>query len=198
LKVVPRILNESGANAVVFEPGDTVRVEARVTYESHNAHNRAFPGPLNATRGGQVTAVLGYGAFNATSGQFATTVATLTLAHNAATENWSAEYVVRDTDSLRADLQVYISASDGAGSPPNTGKVFTTMFAFQAAPPSPPPPTPAGLDATVVGAISLLLLVAGVGAGVFLGRRGRGGTPTKDEAKGETEEEWEVKEEESK
>jgi len=169
-----------------------------VTYESHNAHNRAFPGPLNATRGGQVTAVLGHGAFNATSGLFATTVATLTLAHNAATENWSADYVVKSTDPLRADLQVYISASDGAGSPPNTGKAFTTMLAFRAAPPSPPPPTPAGLDATVVGAISLLLLVAGVVAGVLLGRRGRGGTPSKAEAKEEIEEEWEVKEEESK
>ena len=198
LKVVPRVLNESGAGAVVFEPGDTVRVEARVTYESHNSHNRAFPGPLNATRGGQVTAVLGYGAFNATSGLFATTVATLTLAHNAATENWSAEYVVKDADPLRADLQVYISASEGAGSPPNTGKAFTTMLAFRAPPPSPPPPTPAGLDPTVVWAISLLLLVAGVGAGVFLGRRGRGGTPSKAEAKEEIEEEWEVKEEESK
>ncbi len=198
LKVVPRVLNESGAAAVVYEPGDTVRIEARVTYESHKAHNAAFPGPLNATRGGLVTAVLGHGAFDATSGQFATTVATLTLVHNAATENWSAEYIVKDTDPLRADLQVYISASDGAGSPPNTGKVFTTMFAFQAAPPSPPPPPPAGLDATVVGAISLLLLVAGVGAGVFLGRRGRGGTPSEAKAKHETEEEWEVKEEESK
>ena len=198
LKVVPRILNESGADTVVFERGDTVRIEARVTYESHNAHNRAFPGPLNATRGGQVTAVLGHGAFNATSGLFATTVATLTLAHNAATENWSADYVVKSTDPLRADLQVYISASDGAGSPPNTGKAFTTMLAFRAAPPSPPPPTPAGLDATVVGAISLLLLVAGVVAGVLLGRRGRGGTPSKAEAKEEIEEEWEVKEEESK
>lgn len=198
LKVVPRVLNESGAEAVVFEPGDTVRIEARVTYESHNAHNRAFPGPLNATRGGLVTAVLGYGAFNATSGLFATTVATLTLAHNASTEYWSAEYVVKDTDPLRADLQVYISASDGAGPPPNTGKAFTTMLAFGAPPPSPPPPTLAGLDPIVVGAISLLLLVAGVGAGVFLGRRGRGGPPSKAEAKEETEEEWEVKEEESK
>ncbi|HKZ48515.1 MAG TPA: hypothetical protein VJ397_06990, partial [Thermoplasmata archaeon] len=200
LKVVPRVLNGSGAEAVVFEPGDTVRVEARVTYESHNAHNRAFPGPLNATRGGQVTAVLGYGAFNATSGLFATTVATLTLAHNAATENWSAAYVVKDTDPLRANLQVYISASDGAGSPPNTGKAFTTMLAFQAAPlsPPPPPPTPTGLDPTVVVAISLVLLVAGVGAGLFLGRRGRGGTPSKAEAKEKSEEEWDVKEEESK
>ena len=198
LKVVPRVLNEGGAEAVVFERGDTVRIEARVTYEGHNAHNREFPGPLNATRGGNVTAVLGYGAFNATSGLFATTVATLTLAHNAATENWSATYVVKDTDPLRADLQVYISASDGAGSPPNTGKVFTTMLAFRALPSSPPPPTPAGLDPIVVGAISLLLLVAGVGAGVVLGRRGRGGTPSKPEAKKESEEEWEVKEEESK
>ena len=198
LKVVPRILNESGADTVVFERGDTVRIEARVTYESHNAHNRAFPGPLNATRGGQVTAVLGHGAFNATSGLFATTVATLTLAHNAATENWSADYVVKSTDPLRADLQVYISASDGAGSPPNTGKAFTTMLAFRAAPPSPPPATPAGLDPTVVGAISLLLLVSGVVAGVLLGRRGRGGTPSKAEAKEEIDEEWEVKEEESK
>jgi hypothetical protein len=198
LKVVPRVLNESGAPDVVFEPGDTVRIEARVTYESHNAHNRAFPGPLNATRGGQVSAVLGYGPFNATSGQFETTVATLTLAHDATTENWSANYVVKDTDPLRADLQVYISASDGAGSPPNTGKAFTTMLAFRAAPPSPPPPTPAGFDLMVVIAVSLLLLIVGVGAGAFLGRRGRGGTPSKAEAKKEIEEEWEVKEEELK
>src|SRR3990172_1169239 len=79
LKVVPRIVNDTGVETVSFVRGDNLTIEARVTYEGHNAHNRAFPGPMNETRGGQVTAVLGYGAYNVSSGLFADTLTTLTL-----------------------------------------------------------------------------------------------------------------------
>ena len=200
LKVVTRITNETGVDGVVFEWGETVRVEATVTYEGHKAHNKFFPGNLatNASRGGQVTAFLGYGSFNATSGQFETMVATLPMTANAAAGIWEATYDVGTTAPLRSDLQVYVSASDGAASP-NTGKALTTMFAFKAPPEAPPPPT--GLDPVVVGAIALLLLIVGLGAGAAIGRRkgGKAFAPGEGPAIGKradaAEDEWEVDEE---
>lgn len=196
LKVVPRILNGTGSETVTFQPGDTVVIAARVTYEGHNAHNRAFPGPLNATRGGAVTAVLGYGPYNASSGQFGTTLATLTMAHDAVTENWTATYQVKATDSLRSDLQVVIKASDGT-SPSNTGSSFTTRFAFQPVEETPPPPPPAaapGIDPLYVGILAVVALVAGTAIGVTISRRRRvsPAAPKKEE---EPEDEWVVEEE---
>lgn len=199
LRVVARIENATGTPTVVFRPGDTVRVEARVTYEGHNQHNKAFPGPLNATRGGTVNAVLGYGAFNATSSRFATTLATLSMAHDAATENWTTTYVVQATDPNRTDLQVVILASDGALNPPNTGSAFTTQFAFEPKPVSPPPTQPpagtpaSGFDITTVGLLAVVALVIGAGVGALVGRR-RGSSAAPRE--GAPEDEWEDEESE--
>ena len=201
LKVVATIQNQTSAPTVVFEPGDTVRVNARVTYEGHNAHNRAFPGPMNETRGGQATAVLGYGPFNVTSGQFEQTLATLTMTLDSATQNWTATYTVPDPAPVRTDLQVVILASDGAN-PPNTGRAFSTMFAFEEPPatlPPPPPPKPAGFDLTTVGLIAVVTLIAGLAAGLAMSRRRRGKPAEAAEAPKEApEDEWEVREGESK
>ncbi len=194
LKVVPKITNGTGASTVVFTAGDTISIEARVTYESHKQHNRVFPGPLNATRGGAVTVALGYGAFNATSGQYEFPLTTVTLTLNTVTQNWTGSYTVKATDPVRPDFQAYVFAQDST-TPPNTGKAFTTSFAIRATP-SNPPPAPTGLDPVfaVIGAV--VALAAGLGVGVAVARRRKGGKPAKkEEAKREEEEEWTVEEE---
>jgi len=205
LKVVTTIQNETGVPTVLFERGDTVRVNARVTYEGHNAHNREFPGPLNATRGGVVAAALGYGPFNATSGQFEQNLATLAMTLDVSTQNWTASYGIPATAPLRGDLQVVVLANDGAN-PPNTGRQFTTFFGFQEPPeePTTPPTQPApGFDTMTVLLIAIVALVAGLGVGAAAFRRRGGKSP--EAAKAEegkpsesAEDEWEVKEGESK
>ncbi len=199
MKVVPRILNGTGAPGVLFTSGDTVRIEARVTYEGHNQHNKAFPGPLNATRGGLVSAALGYGAWNATSGAYQFPLASLTMVLDPVTQNWSATYVVKATDPIRSDLQAHISAVDAA-SPSNTGAAFTTQFAIRAPTPTPPPPTPAstGLDPILALAAAALALVVGLGIGFAATRRRRGAPPPEGKAAPKAakeevqEEEWQV------
>ncbi len=177
LRATPRILNQTGAEAVIFRPGDTVRIEASVTYESHNAHNRAFPGPLNATRGGRVVAALGYGSYNSSLGRFAQNLATLLLTYDPSSAKWSGSYAVGQLDPLRQDLRVVVTANDGA-SPPNTGTASTLAFAFQKAAETPPPSQPAsqpgGVDPLLVAGLSAITLVGGVGAGWIVARRGRG------------------------
>ncbi len=198
LKVVPRIVNDTGAETVSFVSGENLTIEARVTYESHNAHNREFPGPMNTTRGGVVTAVLGYGAFNTSSGRFAQTIATLDLAYDPATQNWTRTYSIPATVPSRSDLQIAVQAHDGA-SPPNTGMAFSTQFSFeepQAAPPPLPPPAPAGIEPILAGGLAVVALLGGLGAGVVLARRrqkagdSKGGKRPPETA----EDEWEVEE----
>ena len=202
LKVMPRIVNDTGVETVSFLRGENLTIQARVTYESHNAHNRAFPGPLNATRGGQVTAVLGYGPYNASSGRFAQTLTTLSLSLDVASQNWTGTYRILATHPVRSDLQVVVQASDGA-SPANTGMAFATRFAIQEpeAAPLPPPPAPFGLDPILAGGLAIVALLGGLGVGIAVARRGRKargaepGAPRSKPEAGEAEEEWVVEEE---
>ena len=199
LKVVPRIVNDTGVETVSFVRGDNLTIKARVTYEGHNAHNRAFPGPMNTTRGGQVTAVLGYGAYNATSGQFQFPLTTLILGLDPATQNWSATYQVRSTDPIRSDLQAVVSANDAAPVTPNTGMAYSTRFSIRApttTPPPPDPPAPSGVDPLLAGLGAVVALVAGLGVGLAVARRRRGTKPTEKAAPREEEEDdWVVEEE---
>ncbi len=173
LKVTSRIMNQTSVDTVIFHPGDTMKIEAKVTYESHNQHNKAFPGALNTTRGGHVVATLGSGSYNVTSGKFANNLAIMVLTYNPASAKWTGTYQVKQNDPLTQDLRVVITATDGV-SPPNTGTAFTTSFAFASpaeAPTSPPPV--GGFDPLLVGGLAVLTLVAGLGAGWTVARRGR-------------------------
>lgn len=206
LKVVTAIRNDTGVLTSSFVQGDNVTIDVRVTYEGHNQHNWAFPGPMNYTRGGHVWAILGYGAYNATAGRFATTLATMALVVDNATQNWTGVYHVSDTDPSRSDLQVAIVAYDGA-SPPNMGMAFTTMFSF--APPPAPPTNPVtkviqeivGMDPALAGGVAALTLVAGLAVGILVSRRrtrATGEVPDTRTAAQRAEDEWLVEDEETK
>ncbi|HLE45733.1 MAG TPA: hypothetical protein VI915_01925 [Thermoplasmata archaeon] len=197
LKVVPQIVNDTGAETVSFVRGDNLTVRVRVTYEGHNAHNRAFPGPMNGTRGGVVTAVLGYGAYNATSGQFQYPLTSVTLALDPTTQNWSATYQVRSTDPIRTDLQAVVSAHDAAPATPNTGMAYSTRFSIRAPVTTPPPvtPAPSGLDPIVAGFAAVVALVAGLGIGLVVARRRRSKPAQGQEPAEEDEDEWVVEDE---
>ncbi len=181
LKVVLRVRNSTGAESTLFARGETVMIDARVTYEGHKAHNRDFPGPLTSNRGGQVTAILGYGPFNVTSGEFEQTLVTLALTQDPVSQNWVGTYIVGNDDSVRSDMQVLIQASDGTN-PPNTGMAFGSLFSFVEQPSEKPPPiiqqTTTGLDTGFAILLFAIALVAGIGMGVLLSRRGRSRPPS--------------------
>lgn len=177
LDVSSRILNGTGQESVLFAPGDTVRFEVEAAYDDHASHNFDYIAPLNSTRGGVVTIHVGWGDYNATSGKFANVLADLTLTLNPATETWVGTYQIPAGTANLSDVQAVVSVHDGA-SPPNTGTAFTTSFAIRS-PPAPqivevpvevPGPT-TGLEAPLVGALSFVLLVMGLGVGYAVSRR---------------------------
>ena len=140
------------------------------------ANNFAYVAPLNGTRGGQVTAHLGWGAYNVTSGMFANTLTNLTLTLDTATQTWIGTYQIPAGTANTTGLQAVVIARDGA-SPPNTGSAFTTQFAIRS-PPVPqiievpvevPGPT-TGFEAMTVGLVAVVLLVVGLGIGFALSR----------------------------
>ncbi len=207
LEVATSLMNATGGETVTFAPGESLSLEVDVTYNDKNAHETVddptpadpYNGPLTTARGGQVKAHLGWGAFNATTSMFANTLTNLTLTFDVATSKWVATYTIpAGTQNLTA-VQALITASDGATAP-NTGTAFSTQFAIK----TPPAPVTVevprdifrstGFELPVVAGLAILLLIVGLGVGMTLSRRRRGGSPPEGKAKGkepESDDEWE-------
>lgn len=193
LVVTSRILNATGAVSVAFAPGDTIQIEAHAWYDDHAARNAAYEGPLNATRNGQVTVHIGWGAFNATSGRFANTLTDLSLTLDPTTETWRGSYVIPTTTGNLTAVQAVVTASDGAN-PPNVGAMMSTQFQVRspAAPQIVEVPGPAtGFDMPVVAGLSVVLLIVGLAIGLALSRRGGRGKEPGAKAEEEMTDEWE-------
>jgi len=183
LKVVVTVMNATGAETTAFKPGDVVTIKANVTYESHKAHNPSFAGPLNATRGGSVTATLGSGTFNSVTGVYSSFFANITLTLDVPTQTWRGTYAVPASQPAVTDVQARVTANDGTN-PPNAGGAFTTRFAIKA-----PDtltvnvPVPeyhnttvtqsTGFELPIVGGIAIILLLAGVSVGYAMSRKGK-------------------------
>ena len=179
LSVTAQILADNGSEAIVFEPGETLTIEVEGRYEDHNAHNQDFAGLLKPDRDGEVRTHLGWGAFNATSSMFEHPLTNLTLSYDTETKVWVTTYEIPADSANISNIQALVLASDGAGDPPNSGMVFTTMFSIQAPPPDPPeppePPEPEevdeGFSGIVVGGLSAVALVLGLGIGMVVSRK---------------------------
>ena len=207
LKVVPAVLNASGGETVLFRPGETVTIKVAVTYEGHKAHNFAFPGPLNQTRGGQVNATLGAGTFNTATNMYATFLANMTLTLDVPTQTWIGNYQVPANQANLTDVQARISATDGTN-PPNAGGAFTTRFAIKATPAPQIIEVPndiyhnatvtqsTGFEVPIVGGIAILLLAVGVGVGYVMSKMRKKEPPESREV--EPEEHTEPHEENTK
>lgn len=180
LKVVTRLFNETGEETALFRPGETVTIEATVTYEGHNAHNFDFPGPLTHERGGQVEATLGWGSFDNAMGIYENYLANLTLSLDETTEKWYGTYSVPAGFPNTTDMQARVFAFD-SNSPANAGSAFTSRFAVKQLPePVEVPvevPVSTGFELPVVVGLAVGLLVAGVAVGAFLYRLKQPGPP---------------------
>jgi hypothetical protein len=147
LKITPSVFTTtawtqnatSGAPVSAFFPGETVQVVVRSLYDGHFNHNYAYTNttaalkantyPLGPDRGGTVNAVLGIGPFNSTAQTFATPLANVPLAFDAASGNWMGNWVVPASGAFAGNVTVWAFATDGAPTP-NAGKAsatFTTM-----------------------------------------------------------------------
>ncbi len=177
LTVEATILDDDGNEALVFEPGDNLTIQATGWYEDHNAHNKDFAGPLTPDRGGTIRAHLGWGGFNSSSGMFEEKLVNLTLTYDSDEKMYTTTYRIPVDSANISNVQALVLASDGADDPPNAGMTFTSMFAIQSPPPEPPaPPEPEepeeeGFSGVVVGGLSAVALVAGLGVGMVVARR---------------------------
>ena len=110
--------------------GETVNIRAAITYPTNAEPVTGFVGPLDsATRGGVVTAMVGYGYYNATSKTFGggaknpgTLLGTVAMTYSGANGTWTGQYTATSLPALPAGTlyQVVVTSSDKA-SPPNTG-----------------------------------------------------------------------------
>lgn len=186
LSVKTRVVDSTRNETVTFVANETLYIEAEVSYESHNAHNKEFAGPMKPDRGGQAVATLGWGGFNTTSGMFHVFYTNVTLSYDSDAKAWVGSYKIpADSDNI-TNVQAAVFAKDAAGEPPNSGSTFTTMFSIQAMPPPPVPPPPPpeeeedeeGFGIAVVGGLSALTLLVGLGLGMVVFRRPKQGAGT--------------------
>ncbi len=180
------VLNDAGEEDVDFAPGDTVYLEIDIRYDDKNAHEAVndpnpadpFNGPLSPTRGGVVTAHIGWGAFNFTSGEFDNVLTDLTLTYDTSSETWKGSYAIPSTTEDLAAVQAMISASDSANAP-NTGSMFSSQFSIQD-PETVEVEVPVdrwhnttvstGFEPPLVTGLAIGLLVVGLVVGIFVAR----------------------------
>lgn len=110
--------------------GENLTIKATITYPTNAEPVTGFVGPLDtATRGGVVSAQVGYGYYNDSALTFGggakspgTLIATIPMAYTGANGTWAGSYVAGTLPTLPAGelFQVVIASHDSA-SPPNTG-----------------------------------------------------------------------------
>lgn len=107
--------------------GQSIIIQAIVAYPTNPEPVKGFVGPLNSTRGGIVTAEVGWGFYNTTSGTFGGKtpgglLGTVLMTYSGSTGMWTGQFESSSLPTLAkgTNYEVVISSTDKA-SPPNTG-----------------------------------------------------------------------------
>jgi hypothetical protein len=120
---------KSGQEVTTLGDGESVGIQALVTYPPWTAEPiTGFAGPLDPTRGGAVTALVGYGFYNSTTQTFGGgnnqggLIAKVSLTYSGHGGVWTGTFNASSLPTLPAgaSYQVVVNAMDDA-SPPNTG-----------------------------------------------------------------------------
>jgi hypothetical protein len=121
---------KSGQVVTSLYAGETINIRATITYPTNAEPVTGFVAPLDvAARGGVVTAMVGYGYFNATTKTFGgsaknpgTLLQAVAMTYTGANGTWTGQYTATSLPTLPAGqtLEVYVTSSDRA-SPANTG-----------------------------------------------------------------------------
>lgn len=113
--------------------GENVTVYATITYPTNAEPVSGFVAPLDVTtRGGVVTGVVGYGAYNATSqtftGKNSGQLAKVTLSYTGQNGIWVGSFSAGTLPTLSSSqtFQIVINSADKA-SPPNTGSASLSI-----------------------------------------------------------------------
>jgi hypothetical protein len=123
-----KVLDASTGNPVTtIQDGQTVTIEASVSYPTNPEPVPGFVGLLNTTRGGVVTAQVGWGYYNQSSAAFGGSspgglLGTVQLSYSGSNGTWTGQFVSSSLPKLQAgaSYEVVVSSKDGA-SPANTG-----------------------------------------------------------------------------
>lgn len=117
----------SGQTATSLLNGQAVTIEATITYPTNAEPVAGFVGPLDPSRGGSVTAQVGWGYYNTTSGTFGGKTAggllgTVLMTYTGHNGTWTGQFESSSLPKLQAGVayEVIVNAKDAA-SPANTG-----------------------------------------------------------------------------
>lgn len=129
-----QVMNTATGNATnVLQDGTTVTIDATVTYPTNAEPVPGFVGPLDSSRGGVVTAQVGWGYYNTTSGTFGgaspgALLGTVQMTYTGSNGTWSGQFASSSLPKLQpgAGYEVVVSSKDGA-SPSNTGFATLTL-----------------------------------------------------------------------
>jgi hypothetical protein len=110
-----------------LQNGQSVTIEATITYPTNAEPVQGFVGSLSPTRGGSVSAQVGWGYYNTTSETFGGKmpgglVGIVPMTYSGANGTWTGQFVSSSLPKLPAGAAyvVVITSKDGA-SPANTG-----------------------------------------------------------------------------
>lgn len=122
--------SKTGQVVTSIYSGENLTIDATITYPTNAEPVTGFVGPLDTTsRGGVVSAQIGYGYYNASALTFGggaknpgTLMTTVPMAYSGANGTWTGNYVVGSLPALPAGalFQVVVNSHDSA-SPSNTG-----------------------------------------------------------------------------
>jgi len=147
-------------------------VKATITYPTNAEPVAGFVAPLDsAARGGKVSALVGWGFYNATTNSFGgktpgSLIGTVTMTYASATSAWTGNFTATSLPPLQAgtNFVVVVTASDKA-SPPNDGFAMLALPPVQTSTTTVPQTGEGILTLAYAGAI---LLVIGVVLGCVL------------------------------
>ncbi|HUI86806.1 MAG TPA: hypothetical protein VLY21_06600 [Nitrososphaerales archaeon] len=118
----------TGHNLTSLASGEGMTIMATVTYPTNAEPVSGFVGPLSPARGGAVTAELGWGYYNSTSGTFGggktqgASLGTVPLTYSGHNGTWTGQFQSASLPTLPAGAtyELVVSSTDGA-SPANEG-----------------------------------------------------------------------------
>ncbi len=163
---------KSNATVTSFYSGESVLVDANVTYSAQDiSGTEAAPGfvaPLDTSRGGTVTALIGWGFYNTTANSFGGKQAggllgTVQLTYSSDNDTWVGQFNVPALPSGASGYQLVVSSSDSA-SPSNTGSAVVNLATAN----SPAASSPLGsLTFSQVLITAVATLIVGLVAGII-------------------------------
>ena len=120
--------------------GEGVTISAAITYPTNAEPTPGFVGPLTPSRGGSVTAQVGWGFYNMSSGTFGGSkstgalIGTVLMTYSVSNKTWMGQFESSSLPTLPAGAtyEVAVSSKDSA-SPTNTGFAIATLAPATAA-----------------------------------------------------------------